>query len=488
MTNRGWFPRVATLMLVAGACLAAMPADAQLFGDRYPFDQRPRRQQQQERFFPFFGEREREYQRPARPDYVRPSPPVDPTKAPAARKQDKPPTNTVVVVGDSLGDWLAYGLDETLGDASETGVVRKIRASSGLVRYEPRSDGPEWSQAVKDILAQDKPSAIIVMLGLHDRQSIREQASARPAPRSHVITTVQTNPDQSGQSPEPNAVEPPRPGAPATYEFRTDKWAETYAKRVDEMIAALKAKGVPVLWVGLPSIRSARSNSDITYLNDIYRMRSEKAGIVYVDVWDGFVDESGRFAQQGPDFDGQIRRLRAGDGTHFTKAGAIKLAHYVQRELRRVLSRPAAPVARTTPETVPAVLGRPAGSAARPTAGPVVPLNAAGKDDELLGSGRPANVEPAIDGTAIRVLTRGEPLAAPAGRADDFVWPRRGFNANIEPSPEPVAQTPTKPATKAGAGRGDDKKKADPKVQPRRSPRAEVNGRPPAPVGTAAVR
>ena len=49
-------------------------------------------------------------------------------------------------------------------------------------------------------------------------------------------------------------------------------------------------------------------------LNELYRERTEKAGIVYVDNWDGFVDEEGRYAVQGPDFEGQVRRLRAADG------------------------------------------------------------------------------------------------------------------------------------------------------------------------------
>ena len=39
-----------------------------------------------------------------------------------------------------------------------------------------------------------------------------------------------------------------------------------------------------------------------------------KAGITYVDVWDGFVDDQGRYAVQGPDFEGQTRRLRTSDG------------------------------------------------------------------------------------------------------------------------------------------------------------------------------
>ena len=69
---------------------------------------------------------------------------------------------------------------------------------------------------------------------------------------------------------------------------------------IDETIAVLKAANVPVLWVGLPSIRGARSTGDASYLNEIYRARADKAGIIFVDVWDGFVDERGNFVTAGP--------------------------------------------------------------------------------------------------------------------------------------------------------------------------------------------
>ena len=68
------------------------------------------------------------------------------------------------------------------------------------------------------------------------------------------------------------------------------------------MIAALKSKGVPVLWVGLPAIRGTESTSDMSYLDELYRERAEKAGIVYVDIWDGFVDDHGRYRGAGPGF------------------------------------------------------------------------------------------------------------------------------------------------------------------------------------------
>jgi hypothetical protein len=91
-------------------------------------------------------------------------------------------------------------------------------------------------------------------------------------------------------------------------------------------------------------LRGGRAAADIPFLNDLYRSRADKAGNVYVDVWDGFVDEDGRFTQSGPDFEGQPRCPRAGDGVYFTQAGARKLAHFVEREIERWLSERAVTV------------------------------------------------------------------------------------------------------------------------------------------------
>ena len=137
-----------------------------------------------------------------------------------------------------------------------------------------------------------------------DNASAQLDAEAQDAPPPHDEPVVA-------------AAEPGR-GSTLTHEFKSEKWVELYSKRVDETIAALKSKGVPVFWVGLPPIRGARSMGEMAFLNDIFRARAEKAGAIYVDVWDGFVDDGNRFAVQGPDFEGQVRRLRTADGVHFT--------------------------------------------------------------------------------------------------------------------------------------------------------------------------
>jgi hypothetical protein len=59
--------------------------------------------------------------------------------------------------------------------------------------------------------------------------------------------------------------------------------------------------------------------------------------------------------------------------------------------------------------------------------------------EELLGGSRAASA-PATDATVTRTLTKGEPVAAPSGRADDFSWPRGAVN-------EPGAVEPTTAGT-----------------------------------------
>ena len=194
-----------------------------------------------------------------------------------------------------------------------------------------------------------------------------------------------------------------------------------------------------------------KSAADIPFLNDLYRSRADKAGIIYIDVWDGFVDEDGRYAQSGPDFEGQTRRLRAGDGVYFTQAGARKLAHYVEREVQRWMSARAAPVPLPIPEE-PKVDARPprAGrsprrpaSRARPLSGPTVPLIAE-RRAKPTSCWAAMRRQPATDALVTKVLVKGEAVRAPAGRADDFTWPRRG----VAPvGSDPVVATTDLPMT-----------------------------------------
>ena len=346
-------------------------------------------------------------------------------KPPAPRKMETPPAETVVVIGDLFAEWLAYGLEQVFAETPQIGIVRKVKSDLGLVRDDARLDASEWTQAIKDLLpATEKANAIVVMLGVNDRSSLRE----RTPPAKEASSPSDNN------HPAPAGAGAQRAPPSASFEFHTDKWAELYSKRIDDMIAALQTRGVPIIWVGLPAIRGSKSTTDMSYLDELYRARADKAGIAYVDIWDGFVDDQGRYVQDGPDFEGQTRRLRTYDGVYFTKAGAEKLGHYVEHDLRRLLSSHVLPVALPGPEEQ---------SPAKDAVGPVLPLNAIGseKSGELLGAAKqPA--ERVADPLATRVLNRGEAIVAPSGRADDFSWPRPDGNDAADSAPAPDAAPP----------------------------------------------
>jgi hypothetical protein len=399
------------------------------------------------------------------------------SRAPPPAKRDTVPEHNVLVLGDAMADWLAYGLEDAYADQPEMGVTRKVKTISGLIQYQARGGPPDWAAAAKEILATENPDVIVVMLGLSDRVPLREpppEKSDKPDKKNEKNAHKADNKSAEGKPqakegsdgkpddktadselPQDEADAPPlaaperAPRSPnGTYQFRDERWIELYDKKIDEMIAVLKSKGVPVVWVGLPAVRGPKGTADTLFLDSLFRASADKAGITYVDVWDGFVDETGRFLQKGPDFEGQTRQLRTYDGVYFTKYGARKLAHYVEREINRLLAARSGPVALPTEPGTPEANFTPGQPAPRPLAGPIVPLVAASvNSDQLLGGSgsRPAAVDP----LAARTLVKGEPLTAPPGRADDFAWPRRDVMLEPAKGDTPVATTKPSPSTPA---------------------------------------
>ncbi len=400
------------------------------------------------------------------------------SRAPAPEKRDPAivPERNVLVLGDGMADWLAYGLEDAYVERPDMGVIRRHKTLSGLIKYQPKGEPADWTAAAKGILATEKPDAIVVMLGLNDRIAMREpvverkddkktekkddkkdarKPDAKPAekpaakpdstadtaakPDDKVVDT-ELSPDDAENADAPSIAAPEKSARTPNglYEFREERWVELYSKKIEELIGVLKSKGVPVLWVGLPAIRGVKGTADMLFLDALYRDAAGKAGITYVDVWDGFVDEAGRLLQKGPDFEGQIRQLRSYDGVFFTKPGARKLAHYVEREITRLLAARSSPIALPTEPATPDANAVPGQPAPRPLAGPILPLVASSVGtDQLLGG--PGSRPAAVDALAARTLVKGEALAPPAGRADDFAWPRREVGREQAKGESPVA-------------------------------------------------
>ena len=176
-----------------------------------------------------------------------------------------------------------------------------------------------------------------MMVGVHDRQPIRERGPAAPAPRraaqplaaggagppaSRIAETArsasadQQNAEQARtptqtarrlrRHAEPQAARRRRPARRIPDRTLGGRLCPAH-RRDDRGAEERERAGV----LGRPAAAArARATAAAVYLNELYRSRAEKAGIIYIDVWDGFVDEGGRYVLQGPDFEGQTRRLR----------------------------------------------------------------------------------------------------------------------------------------------------------------------------------
>jgi hypothetical protein len=334
----------------------------------------------------------------ARPEATEARPEAtDGTPEPAPRGPDF----AIAVFGDNVGQMLAMGLNEAYADRPEITVRRRARENSGLVR----DDYFDWPRAIEETLAKEPDFQLaVMMLGSNDRQAIRE----------------------AGQTHDP----------------LSPRWREIYAARVNAIVEAFRAKKVPLVWVGMPVMKNERLSNDLVSINEIVRETVTTAGGSFVDVWEAFVDDRNRFALHGPDVNGHIKRMRTGDGVHFTRAGARKLAHFVEGDVDRVIDqrRPAeTPLIANAPANAPGAptadpsaliegdaLARPDAPPARPTAGPVLPLNATAVSP---GGQLATDASPVLpkDPTARRIaeqtLVEGRPAGARRGRADDFAWP-----------------------------------------------------------------
>ena len=118
----------AVVLGLVAAVTAPASAQNRVFDDRFPFlEERARRGAPSGGgggggvgggFFPSPNER------PAAPVVENNS-----KAPPPARKTDAAPLTSVVVLGDSMADWLAYGLEQAAAESPDIGILRRHRTS-----------------------------------------------------------------------------------------------------------------------------------------------------------------------------------------------------------------------------------------------------------------------------------------------------------------------------------------------------------------------
>jgi uncharacterized protein len=281
-----------------------------------------------------------------------------------------PTAKKILVAGDFLGSGLAAGLTATFEQSPGVVVIDAANGSSGLVR----DDFYNWPSEIGNLITAQQPSIVVIMIGANDRQELLVSGKRE--------------------------------------EVRSPAWLADYRNRVNALANAVTSRKIPLVWVGQVPFRSSSMTADMLALNDIFRETadSEKTGSAYVDVWEGFVDETGKFIERGPDVNGQNVALRSGQ-VNVTKAGYRKIAFYAERSLNRFLGEfPAPDVGSLIPGVPPLSLGSPDAEANAQRMRPIDLLDtAASAGNELMGATvKPASAKPLIIAPPV-----------PAGRIDD---------------------------------------------------------------------
>jgi hypothetical protein len=198
----------------------------------------------------------------------------------------------VQVYGDTFAEGLVAGLAEAMTDDTRVQVQKKHRAMIGIAR-------PEFEDDVRvEEATRDSAHIAVVMIGLNDRFHIRS------GPRDRIM-------------------------------LGTDAWRDEYGKRVDRFIKALKKRNMAIYWVGQPIMRRPEINEPVQVMNAIVREKAYLNGVKYIDIIPHFSDDAGNYAAYGPDITGKQRLVRDPEGVLFSWAGYRKLAHFVEREIRR---------------------------------------------------------------------------------------------------------------------------------------------------------
>lgn len=316
-----------------------------------------------------------------KPAAAAPSPAASTATSPAPEPVEKSAdARRILVIGDFLASGLADGLTDAFAATPGIVVVGRPNGSSGLVR----EDYYDWQQELPKLLDETQPAALAVMIGANDRQQMEIAGNGR---------------------------------------FGSEEWMAEYGRRASALALAADMRKIPLIWVGLPPFQSPSMTADAVTINRLLRAAVEKSGGAFIDIWDGFADEAGKFVTTGSDINGKPVRLRGTDGIGISKSGKRKLAFYLEKPLNGLFGDSIEIQAPDEPklgaENLPDLLRLSPSGEVLPMTTPPLAITDPALDggEELLG----ASVIPARHTLSPRqkLIERGELSPAPPGRADN---------------------------------------------------------------------
>ena len=215
---------------------------------------------------------------------------------------------SIAVFGDSFGDGVAFGLQQQLTGKMGFEVLKFSQPATGFTRYKRLNLEARASEQ----LGNGSIDIAVISFGANDTQGI--------------IT------DKGEYAP-----------------LMSPKWCEQIGKRLDGFVALLRSHHAMVYWVGLPRMREAGLDRDVTAVNAFYARRMAALGVPFIDTRPLASDAGGQFADYLPDPKTGARTLvREGDGIHMSMTGykwitrglSDRILRYVDASRAAVAAKP----------------------------------------------------------------------------------------------------------------------------------------------------
>lgn len=205
---------------------------------------------------------------------------------------------TVGVFGDSFGDGVWSALYRLLPAQDHFRVLKYSQQSTGFTRYSSLN----LEEHAKAQLAADGPVDVaVISFGANDTQGVYSGGHAAAL-----------------MSPE---------------------WQRVIGERVDHFVALMRARGAMVYWVGLPKMRKASFDDDISAMNDFYTAKMKALRVPFIDIKPLTVDDAGEFTLYLPDPVSHERRLlRANDGVHMSMNGYVVITRGLAARIKAYVS------------------------------------------------------------------------------------------------------------------------------------------------------
>lgn len=198
------------------------------------------------------------------------------------------------VFGDSFGKGVWWGLLSQLPSKAGYEVTDYGQEATGFTRYKSLN----LEKHLSEQLGSNTLDIAVISFGANDAQGII-------TPEGHYA------------------------------KFMGPLWQEQLGGRIERYVGILRAHKALVYWVGLPRMRDAGLDRDVTAINDFYHAQMDRLGVPFLDSRPVSSDAHGQFTPYLDDpRDGKRTLIRVGDGIHMSMSGYVLITRGLAERIR----------------------------------------------------------------------------------------------------------------------------------------------------------